>query len=165
MPAVAIPMLLVMLSGCAHSGVSGGTAPRDTGPAPAAGGPAASVTPPEAFGRDDEDDEGPRAPVAAAAPAAAAFATAWARPRLDAASWLNGVTPLCVPRFAAQLRTVDPANLPASRITGRPKATYPIRGGGGQFAIPTDRGTLLVSVADVKGRWLVTGNDFTRAGQ
>ncbi|MEU1842265.1 hypothetical protein [Micromonospora sediminicola] len=163
MSAIAIPMLLATLSGCFRSGDPDNAAPPTTRPAPTVGGAVAGVPTPEALGRDDEDDEGPTAPVAGAAPAAAAFATAWARPRLDAASWLKGVTPLCVPRFAAQLRTVDPANLPASRITGRPEATHPVRDGGGQFAIPTDRGTLLVSVADVEGRWLVTGNDFVRA--
>ncbi|MFG3554268.1 hypothetical protein ACGGAQ_07770 [Micromonospora sp. NPDC047557] len=163
---VAIPMLLAMLAGCFRSGPTGGEVPQSGGPTPTVGGTLASATPPEALGRDDEDDdEGPAAPVAEAAPAAAAFATAWARPGLDAARWLEGVAPLCVPRFAEQLRTVDPANLPASRITGRPTAAYPVRDGGGQFAIPTDRGTLLVSVADIKGRWLVTGNDFKRAGQ
>ncbi|MEU5780304.1 hypothetical protein [Micromonospora lupini] len=164
--AVAIPVLLATLSGCFRSGPAAGEVPQNGGPSPTAGGTVASATPPEPLGRDDEDDdEGPTAPVAKAAPAAAAFATAWARPGLDAARWLEGVTPLCVPRFAEQLRTVNPANLPASRITGRPRATYPVRDGGGQFAIPTDRGTLLVSVADIKGRWLVTGNDFKRAGQ
>lgn len=162
---VAIPTLLVTLSGCFRSGPAGGEVPRNGGPAPAVAGTVASATPPEALGRDDEDDEGPTAPVAKAAPAAAAFAAAWARPGIDAAGWLEGVRQLCVPRFAEQLRTVDPANLPASRITGPPRATYPVRDGGGQFAIPTDRGTLLVSVADIKGRWLVTGNDFKRAGQ
>ncbi|MCX5068201.1 hypothetical protein OOJ91_20380 [Micromonospora lupini] len=159
-------MLLATLSGCFRSGPAGSEVPQNSDPSPAVVGTVASATPPEALGRDDEDDdEGPAAPVAEAAPAAAAFATAWARPGLDAARWLEGVAPLCVPRFAERMRTVDPANLPASRITGRPRATYPVRDGGGQFAISTDRGTLLVSVADIKGRWLVTGNDFKRAGQ
>jgi hypothetical protein len=122
--------------------------------------PAATIEPP---GRDDHGTTAPAPPASSAATAAAAFAAAWARPSLPAEQWWQTIAPLCETGFAASLRTVDPALVPASRVTGRPVAARAPADGLAVYTVPTDAGALTVTVAVVDGQWLVTGNDFTRA--
>lgn len=97
-----------------------------------------------------------------AAPVAAAFAAAWARPELPAETWWQRVASHCDEGFARALRTVDPARVPATRVTGRPVATQAPKDGAAVYEVATDAGTLTVTLAGVGGRWVVTGNDFTR---
>ncbi|MFG3423360.1 hypothetical protein [Micromonospora sp. NPDC048063] len=146
----------------------GTPAPDLSGPVyPTAG--AADVVPKstsEAPGSDDHGDE--RAPVApppaAQAPrVVAAFAVAWARPDLPEDVWWQRVAPHCEEGFAAVLRTVDPAQVPATQVTGRPAAKQAPKDGAAVYEVPTDAGTLTVTLAAVNGRWAVTGNDFVRA--
>ena len=152
---------------------TGGTTRQTAGPVsseqPAPHGTAAAGVLPqtviEAPGSDDHDDHGdqpPVPPVGQAPRVAAAFATAWVRADLTAEQWLAQITPFCEPGFAARLATVDPTNLPARRITGPPVAVSPLAGGFAVYSIPTDGGTLSVTVAAVGGKWLVSANDFTR---
>ena len=100
-------------------------------------------------------------PAAAAVTVAARFGAAWVRRTLPTARWWAGIAPLCEPGFAARLHTVDPANIPASRITG-PARSFTRRSGLLAFTMPTDAGVLTVTVAALAGRWRVTGNDFRR---
>ncbi|MEU6077545.1 hypothetical protein [Micromonospora sp. NPDC047074] len=118
-------------------------------------------------GNDDHGDERPPAalPPAAQAPrVVAAFAAAWARPDLSAAVWWKRVAPHCEEGFARALRTVDPAQVPATQVTGRPSVKQAPKAAA-VYEVPTDAGTLTVTLAAVNGRWMVTGNDFVRAVQ
>jgi len=103
-------------------------------------------------------------PTTRAAQVATRFAAAWARPALPADRWWTEIAPWCEPRFADLLRSVDPANIPARRVTGppRPAITKP---GLITYTVPTEAGLLTVTVAALGGTWLVTNNDFRRAGR
>ncbi|MEV4826487.1 hypothetical protein [Micromonospora sp. NPDC049274] len=70
---------------------------------------------------------------------------------------------MCDDGFADALRTVDPARVPATRVTGRPVAAQGPTEGAAVYEVATDAGTLTVTLAAVGGRWRVTGNDFVRA--
>ncbi|MFF0256941.1 hypothetical protein ACFYPW_31150 [Micromonospora zamorensis] len=73
------------------------------------------------------------------------------------------MAPTCDDGFALALRTVDPARVPATRLTGPPVATQAPAGGAAVYEVATDAGTLTVTLGAVDGRWRVTGNDFVRA--
>jgi len=120
----------------------------------------------EPGGHDDHGhDPAPAAPSSQAAARAEAFARTWVRRDLDAERWWAAIAPLCEEGFGERLRTVDPANVPATRVTGRAKQ---LRAGDEDspavYDVPTDAGTLRVTLASIDGRWLVAGNDFRRAG-
>jgi hypothetical protein len=113
----------------------------------------------------DNDDRGPTPGASATPPAqvAAAFAAAWVRADLPADQWWRGVTPWCEPHFAEELRTAEPGNLPARAVTGAPIAvTQASIDTAGVYQLPTDGGTLIVTVAAIGERWLVSDNDFER---
>jgi len=84
------------------------------------------------------------------------FVTAWARPDLPVEAWQADVIPLATPTFAAQLRSVQPANVPARQVTGNP-----VEGTTTELAadvtVPTDAGALLVELALMSGTWKVSG--------
>jgi hypothetical protein len=103
--------------------------------------------------------------VAQAAATAAGFATAWTRSDLPANGWWAGVSPLCEAGFAAKLRTVDPANVPATKVTGPPVTASNPGEGVVVYTVPTDGGMLSVTVAVIGGRWQVTGNNFGRTAR
>ncbi|WP_239098453.1 hypothetical protein [Micromonospora qiuiae] len=154
--------------GCAPTGDPGVPAPQRSGPvypiADTGDGPPSPAG--EQPGVDDHGDDRPPVappPAAQAAPVAAAFAAAWARPDLPAETWWRGVASRCDEGFAHVLRTVDPARVPATRVTGRPVAKQAPKNGAAVYEVTTDSGTLTVRLAGVGGRWVVTGNDFTRS--
>lgn len=125
--------------------------------------PVASLAPTstEAAGHDTGDIPAP--PPGQPAPVAAGFAAAWIRADLPADRWWSAVAPFCEAGFARRLRTVDPSNLPATRVTGTPVQVSPPVNGVAVFTVTTDGGVLVVTVAAGNGRWLVTDNDFQRA--
>jgi hypothetical protein len=118
-------------------------------------------------GTDNEDGLAP--PPASATPpvqVAASFAAAWVRADLAAEAWWRGVQGWCEPRFAEDLRSVEPANLPARSVTGAPvQVSPPSVDAPGVYSVATDGGTLTVTVAAIGDRWLVSDNDFARTGQ
>jgi len=141
--------------------------PAESPPSTGAATPALPRTTQEPAGRDNAAPDKPPAPPppAQAAQVVTRFATAWARPALPADRWWSDIAPWCEQRFAALLRSVDPANIPASKVTGPP-----LPAAGGQpglitYTVPTDAGTLTVSVAALAGKWQVTNNDFRRTGR
>ncbi|MGN9806583.1 hypothetical protein [Micromonospora sp. L32] len=153
--------------GCAPIGEAGVPAPERSGPVYPTGGadggsPSSAGEQP---GRDDHHhDQSPAAPPPAQATfVAAAFAAAWARPDLPPQVWWRGVAATCDEGFARVLRTVDPAQVPATQVTGRPVAKQAPKGGTAVYEVATDAGTLSVTLAGVDGRWVVTGNDFARS--
>jgi hypothetical protein len=165
---VAAYRFLLLVLG-AWIGVAGCTQATPTPPpgtviSPAPLPPVASLppTPTQSVGRDSDNEQAP-APVGEPGPAVAGFAAAWVRADLPADKWWAGVAPYCEAGFAQQLRTVDPGNLPASRVTGSPVQVSPPVGGVAVFTVATDGGVLMVTVAAVNGHWLVTNDDFQRA--
>lgn len=159
--------LTLALAACAvdpaaQAPAASGSASAYPTPAAAGGSGTSSAEPP---GRDDHDHDVLDSPPLAdrAAPVAAGFAAAWARSDLPASRWWPAVAAYCDEDFARSLRTVDPALVPASRVTGRPTAAQTPRDGRAVFEVPTDAGTLTVRLAGVGGRWRVTDNDFRRA--
>jgi hypothetical protein len=103
--------------------------------------------------------------VAAAKKVATAFATAWARPDLPAATWWRAVAAYAEPGYAELLRSVEPANVPASRVTGTART---VRAAAGLVVVdvPTDAGTCRVTVADTAGtgEWRVSTHSWRPGG-
>ncbi|MDR7277664.1 hypothetical protein [Catenuloplanes atrovinosus] len=113
----------------------------------------------ESAGPPAPDADGLAAPLPTAVPAAAVdaatrFADAWARPHLPADRWREDVAALATAEYATMLRTVDPANVPATRITGQawPRESTTLRV---VVDVPTDAGTLRLVCVASHGRWLV----------
>lgn len=159
------------LSGCSPDApassppqTSGVLAPATNAGSPPAPRASASTPRPEPPGHDDHPLPLPAAPAGAAPRAAAAFARAWVRRDLSPAAWRTGITALCDRRFAAQLATVDPANLPADRVTGAPRAVRAPHDRSARYTVATNGGVLTVVLVDQAGRWVVINNDFTKAG-
>ena len=151
---------LMCAMGCTPSQPAG---PTGTSTTSAQVPPVASLTPTstEAAGHDTGDVPAP--PTGQPDPVAAGFAAAWVHADLPADRWWSTVAPFCEAGFAQRLRTVDPSNLPATKVTGTPVQVSPPVNGVAVFTVTTDGGVLVVTVAAVNGRWLVTGNDFRRA--
>lgn len=111
-------------------------------------------------------DDGPQSapstpPVATARYTAEAFARAWARPDLPPTEWLAGVKPYATPGYGQLLASVDPARIPAHKITGPPtptSSTTVIN----TFDVPTDAGTLHITCQLLDDQWLVTAVDLER---
>jgi hypothetical protein len=113
-----------------------------TSPAP----PAAPVTSP-----------GTAAPLAVAK----AFAEAWVHHNVTANAWYAALLPHATRELAAKLDGVDPARVPADRVTGEP--TLVPRGSAFvEVTIPVDSGMLRLRLIAPEGRWLVDGVDWER---
>ncbi len=133
-----------------------GCTSRTTGaPAPQASSPPA-VTPPADMLPDPDGVLPARSTAAdtAAAATATRFVARWARPDLPAAQWRADVRPYAVPGYADLLDTVDPANVPATRITAsaRVVTATPERA---EVDVGTDAGVLRVVCVRDGQRWLV----------
>ena len=145
---------------------------------PRSGAPVASSTSDSTLEPVDPSGEplpndGPAGPEASheasqrAAPAAmtvaVAFAQAWATPPPPSApdQWWAGVSRHTDQALAEQLREVNPADLPATRVTGPAKS---VAGGvtSAEVEVPTDAGDLLVVCVDVRGRWVVADFELDR---
>ncbi|RSM75194.1 hypothetical protein DMB66_00035 [Actinoplanes sp. ATCC 53533] len=132
--------------------VAAGCAPR---PRPDPG--AVSWPPAPSASADTED--GPNPPIPTPAPAAATdaalrFVHAWARPGLAQPTWYAALRDLVTPAYAQLLAATDPANVPAHLVTGAPAArssTSTVL----VTDVPTDAGTVRVTLTRVDGRWLV----------
>ncbi|MBP2422193.1 hypothetical protein [Microbacterium imperiale] len=126
-----------MLSGCAPA-ASPSESPTRSAPAPSAS-TTASPTPSEALG-DHEHEPDPAAPDAAVAIAVEAV-TAYCRPGVAKAQWMDELSPLLTPAAVTAYDTVDPATVPCTTYTGGAA----IASGDGVFtflvSVPTDAGT------------------------
>lgn len=86
------------------------------------------------------------------------WVTAWAAAPEDGAqdAWLESLRPYTTAEFLPQLRTVDPANVEATKVVGEPKAreayTRSVKA-----EVTTDGPTLLVTVIETDDGWRVTG--------
>ncbi|MFY1681654.1 hypothetical protein ACN265_09020 [Micromonospora sp. WMMD730] len=137
----------VMAVGCTRSAPAPASAPPT---------PAGTATP-QIASPADLDGVGPTGPAGAdpeAVAAAVGFVARWARPQLDASRWLAALHPRAVPEYAALLATVDPANVPATKVTGRGQvvAATPTHA---SVDVPTDTEVLRVICVRDGRRWLV----------
>lgn len=101
----------------------------------------------------------PRSPAPGAAQQAAnvadAFTKAWADHNRPAADWWARVSKYADPEFAAQLKSTDPANVPASKVTGPPHPVA-VYYASASVEVPTDAGIVIVEVVNNGHTWLVT---------
>ncbi|MGI5212954.1 hypothetical protein [Plantactinospora sp. CA-290183] len=102
----------------------------------------------------------PGAPVPAAV--ARSFGTAWVAHRgVTAQRWLDELLPLATPELAEKLTGVDPAGVPADRLTGDP-VVIPRSDSLVEVTIPVDSGELRLGLLATEGRWRVDTVDWSR---
>lgn len=104
-------------------------------------------------------------PLSAAAPAALGvaqrWATAWANhpPGMTGAQWSDQLRPYTTDEYLPVLASVDPANIPSSRVTGPPRAVE-VRPESLRVQVPTDAVTLQLLLVQVgPDDWRVAGYD------
>ncbi|GAB3587540.1 hypothetical protein GCM10027445_67790 [Amycolatopsis endophytica] len=100
------------------------------------------------------------APDPAALTVAKQWATAWAThpDGMTNAQWLDGLRPLTTEEYLPEMSTVDPANIPATKVTGEPTVTKSYTSSL-EVLVPTDGPKLSITVARTSSGWLVTGYD------
>jgi hypothetical protein len=91
---------------------------------------------------------------------AARWAAAWVDhpPGVSAQQWVDGLRPFTTDEYLGVLVGVDPANIPASRVTGEPRATK-VAARSVQVEVPTNALTLDVLVVLTDDGWRVAGYD------
>ncbi|MEJ8281741.1 hypothetical protein [Pseudonocardia spirodelae] len=103
-------------------------------------------------------------PVAQAPRAALETARVWASAWVNhpeggtAQQWVAGLRPYTTDEFLGVLAGVDPANVPASRVTGPATATR-VAPKSVEATVPTDTLTLKVLVVDTEAGWKVSRYD------
>jgi hypothetical protein len=89
-----------------------------------------------------------------------AFASAWSdHKNVSVKTWHDGIMPNSTKRLADQLNNVDPADVPADRLLGRP-SLVPVGEGLVDAVITTDAGKLTLRLVAPDGHWLVDGIDW-----
>lgn len=98
---------------------------------------------------------------AAALQVAGRWAAAWVRPPAGTTQqqWLDGLRASTTDEYLGVLNSVDPSNIPATRVTGTPVAIR-VSPRSVQVQVPTDTLTLLVTVVvSDAGDWRVSDSD------
>ncbi|GGQ43469.1 hypothetical protein [Couchioplanes azureus] len=111
---------------------------------------------------DDAPPPSPRTSPGTAPPEAVAyaFASAWVdHKNVSAKAWHDGIVPNATPSLSQELNGVDPADVPADRVIGRP-ALVPIGDGLVNAVVTVDSGKLTLRLVAPDGRWLVDGVDW-----
>jgi hypothetical protein len=91
---------------------------------------------------------------------AARWAAAWVNhPQgVTPQQWVDGLRPFTTDEYLGVLTGVDPANIPATRVTGEPRAVR-VAARSVQVQVPTNALTLLVLVVQTEDGWRVAGYD------
>jgi hypothetical protein len=103
-------------------------------------------------------------PLSAAPDPALSVAARWAAAWVDhpqgvsAQQWVDGLRPFTTDEYLGVLVGVDPANIPATRVTGEPQATK-VAARSVQVTVPTNALTLDVLVVLTDEGWRVAGYD------
>jgi hypothetical protein len=103
-------------------------------------------------------------PVSAAPASALSVAARWAAAWVDhpqgttAQQWVDGLRPFTTDEYLGVLAGVDPANIPATKVTGAPRAVR-VAARSVQVQVPTNALTLLVLVVATEDGWRVAGYD------
>ncbi|HEX5596246.1 MAG TPA: hypothetical protein VFX61_09560 [Micromonosporaceae bacterium] len=101
--------------------------------------------------------------VAAPQAVAEEFAAAWlGHTGISPQDWHNRLRPHSTPALAQKLSGVDPAGVPADRITGEP-VVIPQAATVAEVILPVDSGELRLRLMVVGDRWLVDGVDWERS--
>ncbi|MGW4464561.1 hypothetical protein [Micromonospora sp. NPDC004704] len=162
--ALALAVVILGVVGAARlfSGVTG----DDGGLAGAPVAPISTVDP--TAGNDGilatEPPPTPRTSPGAPAPEEIArkFATAWLKhDGVPAEQWYAALRPLSTGGLADRLSGVDPAGVPASRLTGE-LAVITRSEEFVEVTVPVDAGTLRLELVAPQGRWLVDAVDWER---
>lgn len=100
------------------------------------------------------------APNPAALNVAKLWAQAWVNhpAGMTNAQWLDGLRPYTTDEFLPQMSSVDPANIPATRVTGDPAATQSFTTSL-QVLVPTDGPKLSITVSQTPAGWRVSEYD------
>jgi hypothetical protein len=89
-----------------------------------------------------------------------AFAGAWVdHENVSAKAWRDRLVPNSTKGLSEELTGTDPADVPASRVNGRPKLV-PIGENLIDAVVDTDSGTLTLRLVAPEGRWLVSEIDW-----
>ncbi|GAA4896927.1 hypothetical protein GCM10023203_59330 [Actinomycetospora straminea] len=161
--------MLVVLAALAIGISSLGGAVGGSGPGSGrALGPAPSAAPGQApaQGSAPVTELRPRTlPLADAPPVALAVAQRWTQawathpPGTTAAQWSAGLAPYTTDEYLAVLSSVDPANVPGTRVTG-PAQAVEVRPEAVRVQVPTDAVRLELLLVQVgPGDWRVSGYD------
>jgi hypothetical protein len=108
-------------------------------------------------------------PTSDAPPAALTAATrwteAWAHHPAGSTtqSWVAGLRPYTTDEYLGVLATVDPSNVPATRVTGPARAML-VSPSSVRVEIPTDAVDLVVLVVNIGDSWKVAGYDRADSG-
>ena len=175
--AVATALAAAALAGCSDDGSASSPTPAPTAPATSSASPSpqATTTPvrpdPDRFthppsGLVDEDTGETITPEAVpqwdadsratALRAAEAVMSAFARPDLSHDQWWTGLEPLLSAQARIDYAYVDPANVPATQVTGTAELAEESSAYIARVQVPTDIGTytLILSRADAEAGWL-----------
>ncbi len=160
-------LVALTLAGCAGQGESPSTGTASTGSSGTSSPLALEQFTPAPQGAVDEDtgetitpqpvaswDAASRTAVVEAAQAAM---TAFARPGLDPQTWWAELAPLLTQQGQQDYAYVDPANVPASAVTGAGSLVQDTSAYAAVVEIPTDAGVyaLTLTRADAHSPWLV----------
>jgi hypothetical protein len=165
---VAVILALVVLIAVGIGRALGGGRSGSGTPQLGSGVPTAAATTPS--GPDDGVEDGPSAQPrepslgpGAAEPLKVAdqFIAAWLQSKLSAEQWHAGIVPYATPALAEKLSGVDPAGVPARRVTGEDEL-IPRGAGAVAVTVPVDSGTVELRLVVVDGEWLVDGVDWSR---
>jgi hypothetical protein len=163
---VAVVVGVTLAGGVLGAGrTGGGLSDASGGPAaPGAGRPGVASTPTPTMLPPVPELTPTPLPLSAAPDAAvdvaARWAAAWVRPRTGttAQKWLDGLRATTTDEYLGVLSGVDPANIPATRVTGEPRPVR-VAARSVQVEVPTDSLNLLVLVVRTEDGWRVAGYD------
>jgi hypothetical protein len=92
-----------------------------------------------------------------------AFAAAWVdHKNVSAKTWHDGILPNATKSLSDELNNVDPADVPASKVVGRP-SLVPVGTGLVSAVVTTDSGKLTLRLVAPDKHWLVDGIDWEGA--
>ncbi|MEU7903294.1 hypothetical protein [Actinoplanes sp. NPDC049118] len=161
--AIVIAVLVLAIVGVGRFFSDGSTTAPLTDPIPVA--PTASIDP----SHDDDgvivNDEPPPSPTTSPGSAepeavAYAFAAAWVdHKNVSAKTWHDGLVPNATEDLSDELNGVDPADVPADKVVGRP-TLVPIGDGLVNAVVTVDSGKLTLQLVAPDGRWLVDDVDW-----
>lgn len=88
------------------------------------------------------------------------WATAWVNhPKgITSEQWLEGLEPYTTDEYLPVMSSVDPANIPAEKVTGKPVAVNSFTSSV-EVDVPTDGPTLRITVVSTDDGWRVAGYD------
>jgi hypothetical protein len=87
---------------------------------------------------------------------ATAFATAWSSAGRSQAEWNAGIRPFVTAALATGLARTDPANVPATKVTGE-AVLLTAAATSAQVRVPTDGGSIVVTLQrGAAGPWLIS---------